>query len=181
MIAKQLNTIDQNTRLVEPNISRDSILGESWLNSELGRLTLQLMGNNEATIDEMLPTTVEKEAERIKDFIEGKDQLNWMIEHNGNVVGSIWVDLVDKPYLSSPSVHIMIGDSNMRGRGVGRSSALAVIDYLEEQGFKTIYTRYLLSNKGSEKLLNSLGFEIMGEPYSSDGLDFQNVSLKRDK
>ena len=104
MIAPQLETPRSNVRLIQPNIERDAQLSLSWLKGELGKNTLSLMG---ATNNNNSQTTLENEQERIKDFIEKDDQLNWMIQLGDKVVGSIWVDLKPTIELPAPAVHIM--------------------------------------------------------------------------
>jgi RimJ/RimL family protein N-acetyltransferase len=175
MKAPQLETKNPDVKLIEPNIERDAKLGVKWLNGKLGRATMRSMGNSEKTLDKMLPTTVEQEAERVRGFIERDDQLNWMIESKGKVVGSVWVDLDGSEDVPGPSVHIMIGDPDMRGRGLGTSAVSAVLRYLEEQGNNTIYSRRLTTNEGADKLLKSFGFTELGEPYTSDTREFQNL------
>ncbi|HSH55893.1 MAG TPA: GNAT family N-acetyltransferase [Candidatus Limnocylindrales bacterium] len=175
MKAPELKTKDASIKLIEPNVERDAELGVQWLNGESGRATLRSMGNTEEVIDTMLPATLEQEAERVRSFLVREDQLNWMIEYEGNVIGSVWVNLGDSKEVPGPSVHIMIGDPEMRGKGVGGSAISAVLEYLEEQGNKGIYSRHLTSNEGADKLLQSLGFVDVGEPYLSDSLEFQNL------
>ena len=124
------------------------------------------------------PTTLEKERSRVQDFITNPNQLNWMVSYNSRIIGSVWVDLKSKDHLNSPSVHIMLGDPIVRKQGVGSAVIDAVISYLKQQGYKQIYSRHLLLNKGSQKLLAKAGFISEGEPYKdSDDLNWQNVSL----
>ena len=178
MKAPELITPDVPIRLIEPNVERDGQLGLQWLNGQLGRVTMRSMGNTEETISKMLPTTIEQEEERVSSFLDREDQLNWMIEYEGKVVGSVWVDLVASEDLPSPSVHIMIGDPDMRGRGVGIATVGTVLEYLEKQGNDVIYSRHLVSNEGADKLLKSLGFTELDKPYISDTLEFQNLVRK---
>jgi RimJ/RimL family protein N-acetyltransferase len=172
-----LNTQNIDINLVPPNIERDAPLGVDWLSGNTGRDTLKLMG---VTDEYNKPSTLEEEKDRVKGFIDNTNQLNWMIQFKGNIVGSVWVDLKDSEYLPSPSVHIMIGDQSSRGNGVGTSSCKAVIEYLKnEKDYKKIYSRYLLLNSGSERLLTNLGFEKLGNIYAdSDGLEWQNALLQ---
>lgn len=178
MKAPLLETKNALIRLVEPNVERDAQLGVQWLNGELGRVTMQSMGNTDEEIESMLPTTLEKESERVKDFLDKDDQLNWMIEYEGKVVGTVWVNLNSSQDLPGPSVHIMIGDPDMRGKGVGGSTVSTVLEYLGEQGHDVIYSRHLTTNEGADKLLKSVGFTELGEPYPSDTLEFQNLVRK---
>jgi len=175
MKAPQLQTINPNILLVEPDIERDAQLGQHWLEGELGRNTLRLMGvankHNQST-------TLEQEKERVRDFIENADQLNWMIQLDHKVVGSIWVDLKSKDKVPAPGLHIMIGDPIVRGKGVGGASAVAVIDYLKQQGETAVYSRTLVNNTAAKKFLKSIGFVPEGEPYTDeDGLEWQNAAL----
>ncbi len=175
MKAPQLATNDTLVKLVEPDIERDALLSVEWLNGELGRMTMRSMGNTDEAIDKILPATIEQEAARVKSFIEREDQLNWMIECDGKVVGSVWVDLVDSEDLPGPSVHIMIGDPDMRGRGIGSSTVKTVLDYLEKQGSDVIYSRHLTTSTHADKLLKFLGFTDLDKPYVRDALEFQNL------
>ncbi|MBI1856836.1 GNAT family N-acetyltransferase [Candidatus Saccharibacteria bacterium] len=170
-----LETNNPDLKLVEPDIERDALNGVKWLEGDMGRATLQLMG---VADEHNKPTTLDEEKERVNDFLTRQDQLNWMIEYRGKVVGSVWVDLEASDFLASPSVHVMIGDPDMRGKGVGLASVSSVIDYLKDGGEKTVYSRYITTNIGSEHLLSKLGFENLGEPYSDGDLLFQNMKLE---
>ena len=175
MKATRLQTIEPNIILIEPDIERDAQLGQQWLGCELGRNTLKLMGvadkHNQAT-------TLEQEKERVRDFIENADQLNWMIQLDNKVVGSIWVDLKSKDKVPAPALHIMIGDQIARGKGVGGASAAAVINYLKQQGVAVVYSRTLVHNTTAKKFLNGIGLMPEGEPYTDeDGLEWQNAAL----
>jgi hypothetical protein len=173
MKATPLETNNPSVHLVEPELERDSQLGVEWLHGDIGRNTLQLMGVSD---NDNNATTLEQEKQRVTDFIERPDQLNWMIEYQGQVVGSIWIDLEPKDRVPSPAIHIMIGDPRVRGKSVGLSSTSKVVEYLEKQGNKSIYSRHLKKNDGARSLLDSLGFKDMGEPYTDeDGLEWQNV------
>ncbi len=175
MKAPKLRTEKENINLVEPNIERDAQKGVEWLSGELGKQTLQSMGVPE---DGIQPTTLNEEIERVKDFIEKPDQLNWMIAVNGEVVGSVWADLTPTEHLQAPSVHIMIGEPSARGEGTGAASVKSVIHYLLSQGYSEVYSRHLTSNKGASKLLSELGFVGDGSEYTDrDSLEWQNVKL----
>jgi RimJ/RimL family protein N-acetyltransferase len=174
MKAVHLETINPVVELVEPDVARDAALGVVWLEGELGHSTLALMG---VADKDNKPTSLEAEQERVRGFIERPDQLNWMIQYDGKVVGSVWVDLFKSDKLPAPSVHIMIGDPKIRGKGVGYSTISAVLEYLAAQGNKTVYSRHLTTNEGAKSLFESLGFSSLGDPYSaSNELEWQNVS-----
>lgn len=175
MKAGILATSNPSVILVEPNIERDSALGVEWINGPMGRETLKLMG---VTDKDNQPTTLQLEQERVQEFITGKNQLNWMISYKDKVIGAIWVVLQNSEYLKSPSIHIMLGNVNVRGQGIGTSAVESILKYLKLQGYNLVYSRYLLINAGSKKLLNNFGFEKDGESYSdADGLEWQNVTL----
>lgn len=175
MTADDLETSDSSVRLIEPNIERDAALGVEWLEGSEGRHTLQLMG---VADKDNKPTTFEKEKQRVDGFIHGKDQLNWMIEYKGKVIGGIWVDLKATSYIPSPHVSIMLGDRNVRGKGVGQVALKAVIKYLRQLGVTELYARHLTHNTASEALLQKLEFKQFGTTYSDeDTLEWQNVRL----
>jgi GNAT superfamily N-acetyltransferase len=153
-----------DVRLVEPDIERDAPISVQWLYGDHGRNTLQLMGVPDNDIQ---PTTLEQELQRVSDFITDANQLNWMIEYEDRVVGSVWVDL----------------DPTARGNGVGSSAMSNVIEYLEEQGHKYIYSRHITSNAGAKRLFEKLGFREFGPAYEDiDSLEWQNtVRLNRQR
>lgn len=171
-----LETADPQVHLVEPDIERDAALGVEWLGGDLGRNTLRLMGVTDGNNN---PSTLEEERERVHGFITKEDQLNWMIAYGGRVVGSVWVDLEPTQYVPAPAVHIMIGDPEARGKGIGSAAIKAVIDHLKLTGAAHVFSRHLVENAGAAHLLHYLGFTNLGEPYSDkDSLRWQNVSLK---
>ncbi len=176
MIVPKLETNNPLIQLVEPDIERDPPLSLHWLEGELGRNTLSLMG---VADEDNRASTLERECERIKDFIEKDNQLNWMVQLEGRVVGSVWVDLLSTEEVSAPALHIMIGDANARGCGAGSASVWAVADYLKQQGEEVLHSRRLVKNKVAAKLLEESGFELAGETYvDQDGLEWQNAALK---
>ena len=178
MKAIELETDNPDVRLVEPVIERDARLGVEWLHGDIGRNTLQLMGVSD---EHNKPSTLELEKERVAGFIERPDQLNWMIEYDSHIVGTIWVDLEPIHNVPAPAIHIMIGDSSVRGKGVGTSATTKVAEYLKEQGNKSIYSRHLTKNNIAKSLLESQGFKTYGEPYSDkDGLEWQNAKKQLD-
>lgn len=178
MKSLELHTDNPLVRLVEPKIERDAPLGVEWLQGDLGRNTLKLMGVSD---ENNKPTSLDHEKKRVAEFIEKPDQLNWMIEYEGRVVGSIWVDLEPSDSLPSPAVHIMIGDPNVRGKGIGFSATSKVVDYLKESGHTSVYSRHLVNNEGARNLLDMIGFKDMGKSYfDKDGLEWQNVEKQLD-
>lgn len=175
MKAPDLVTQNTHVRLIEPNVERDAPISVMWLDGELGRSTLKLMGvpdkDNHAS-------DLEKEKERVEEFLETTEQLNWAIAYDDSVVGAIWVDLIEKEGVPAPSVHIMIGEPSMRGKGVGSASVKAVIDYLNDQGELQVFSRHLADNTAATTLLKDMGFEPVGTPQTDqDGLVWQNVQL----
>lgn len=173
MKASNLLTDNPRVALVEPDVKRDAPISLKWLEGPDGCATLKLMGVPD---HEICLATIKQEEQRIKDFVDNPNQLNWMIKLNGKVVGSVWVDLNKKYCLPSPSVHIMIGSPSARGMGVGSSAMACVLEYLKGLGFSEVYSRHLCSNDNAKKLLRLMGFIDVGEPYTDkDGLEWQNV------
>ena len=172
-----LDTYNQDIKLVPPDVERDAPISVQWLEGDIGRETLKLMGN---TDDGNKPSDLEAEKERVRQFISSTDQLNWMIQLKDKIVGSVWVDLEDTDYLPAPAIHIMIGDPSARGHGVGNQACSSVIDYLKADGsYLHLFSRHLVHNKGASNLLHDLGFLELGKQYSdTDGLEWQNVALQ---
>ena len=173
MKAPILRSDNSKIVLIEPVIERDAQLGVIWLNGKPGRNTLELMGVQKKDIQK---PSIEVERERIKKFIEKDNQLNWMIEFDGNVVGAVWVDLEPTDYLPCPAVHIMIGEPKARGHRVGTESIKLVVEYLKNHGFEKLYSRILITNSVARSLLLDNGFKLYREQYSDyDGVEWQNV------
>ncbi|HSH31105.1 MAG TPA: GNAT family N-acetyltransferase [Candidatus Saccharimonadales bacterium] len=170
---QELKTDLPNVKLVKPDVERDAPLGVTWLEGEDGRKTLRLMGVTEVNNK---PSDLETERKRIQGLARS---LAWMIELDDKVVGAIWIDLEDTEYLSSPAVHLMIGDVRVRGKGTGSAALRAVIGYQGQLNkYEYLYSRYITLNKGSATLLERLGFEKLGSIYKDkDGLEWQNVRL----
>lgn len=162
---------------MKPNIEKDAQAGVDWLEGSAGRKTLRLMGNTEANNK---PSTLEEEKQRMRDFITATNQITWMIRRKGGTVGAVWIDLEDSEYLAAPAIHIMIGNPEARGKGVGEKVINAVIGWLkQEKNYPFLYSRHLVDNVRAAKLLKKLGFANFGSQYSDqDGLYWQNVRLK---
>lgn len=177
MFTTELQTSNPSVKLVKPDIERDAPLSMAWVKGKHGKNSLLLMGVPEHKIAEPTP---EMERERIADFLTKKDELNWMIELNNQIVGSIWVDLKPSEYLNAPALHIMIGNPSARNQGVGKSATMAVIEHLKQDGVKTIYTRHLASNQAAAAILASIGFTNDEEEYTdTDDLTWQNARLQK--
>lgn len=107
MRTTSLDTTNPAIHLIEPNIERDAPLGVTWLEGDIGRNTLKLMGVPDGN---KKPSSLEQEKERVAGFISSPDQLNWMIRYEDKVVGAIWVDLIENENVPAPSIHLMVGD-----------------------------------------------------------------------
>jgi RimJ/RimL family protein N-acetyltransferase len=163
MFVKEIICSD-GVRLIEPNVERDVELSVKWLSWASGRESLSMLN----TKSDGKPS-VDLETERIEGFINRQDQINWMIEHNGEVVGAIWVDLKPSEVIEAPIACLMIGEKESRGKGVGTIATQAVVDWLKGQGEKVVYSqRVLLKNERSLQMLAKLGFEKFGEPFRDD-------------
>ena len=176
----ELSTSIPELVLVRPNVDRDAPAGVKWLAGQEGRKTLQLMG----TADKYnKPSTLEDEKQRVRGFITSTNRETWMISYGGKVIGAIWIDLEGTEYLAAPSIHIMIGSPNTRGKGVGLAVMKSFIKRMEDEDKEgDLYSRHLLENEPITKLFRKIGFEDAGVPYEdSDGLSWQNVSYKLPK
>ncbi len=173
-----IQTSNPRIHLIEPSIERDAPLSVQWLQGEPGRTTLRLMGVSDS---DNKPSSLEQEKERVSSFISNEDQLNWMIAFDDRVVGSIWVDLVEKNLVPPPSIHMMIGAAAARGKGIGKAITPAVLQHLKQNGHDTVYSRHLITNEAVAHLLGNFGFKKMGQPYADeDGKYWQNVLLSFD-
>lgn len=162
--------------LVQPDVERDAPISVQWLDGDIGRNTLRLMGNTDKRNQ---PSTLEEEKKRVQDFIESKSQLTWMIKFQEKIVGTVWINLESSDYLPGPSIHIMIGDPSSRGHGVGLNTIKTVVEHLKSGGnYEILYSRHLVTNEVADNLLRDVGFENLGEEYKdSDGLGWQNEQL----
>jgi RimJ/RimL family protein N-acetyltransferase len=178
MIAPELVTELPGLRLIAPDVVRDAPNGVEWLRGAIGRETLGLMGVNDA---ENVESDLATETDRITHMIESEDELAWMLERDGKVIGVLEVRLKGDEYLRAPNINTMIGDPSARGQGVGTAAKRAVIDYMfHEYGAGELYSRHLTRNEISAAGLAKLGFQNDGDAYTdADGLEWQNMALRR--
>ncbi|MEI7489348.1 MAG: GNAT family N-acetyltransferase [Chryseobacterium sp.] len=176
MKAQEIKIPELNIKLIEPDADRDAQFSTVFLKGELGKQTMLLMGVPEEQIQEI---SLESEKERIRSFIENTDSLNWMIQKDDRVVGSIWVDLKFNNEVPAPSTHLLIWDPVVRGKGVGEASMKSVIRFLKDKGYKVIYTRTKTDNIPIINLLKKIGFTAYGHEYIDEhGISWRNQSLE---
>ena len=176
MKAQEINLPELNINLIAPDVDRDAKFSIDFLKGGLGKQTMLLMGVPEEQIQE---TNLETEKERIRSFIENTDQLNWMIQKDDRVIGSIWVDLKFNNEVPAPSTHLLIWDPAFRGKGVGEASLSAVIKLLKDRGEPVIYTRTKVDNIPIYNLLKKVGFKPYTDEYADEyGVIWRNLSLK---
>ncbi len=167
-------------QLLEPNIERDAQFALNWFTRPGGKQTLLSMGNAE---HEIKPSTLEDEKHTIAEFIDfekvGK-QITRMIVVDDKTIGAVWIELFENHNVKPPSIHIIIGDPEYRGKGIGASVMRAAVDYVRQSlNQKIIYSRHLVNNQAITNLTKALGFENNGEPYIDDnGLNWQNIKLE---
>jgi RimJ/RimL family protein N-acetyltransferase len=178
--APELLTSDENIRLIEPDVERDAPLSFEWLSGEQGRHSQRLLGVAEKDIH---PPTLDREEARVESFLDREDQLVWMIEVAGDVVGAVEVNLADSEYVPAPWITIFIGDHSVRGGGIGTTVMRAVVSWLVlERSVDLIFARYRIGNETSAQMLLKLGFENDGEVYADhDGLEWQNVIYRQEE
>jgi RimJ/RimL family protein N-acetyltransferase len=137
------------------------------------------MGNAEHEIE---PSTVESETAILREFIELEEeqkQITRMIVVNHMTIGVVWIELQENHGVHPPSIHIMIGNPDYRGKGIGKSVMQAAIDYVRgDLHLDTIYSRHLANNTAVASLNQSLGFEKDGSPYADEnGLVLQGIKI----
>lgn len=170
----------EDIHLLPPDVDRDAKFALAWFSRSEGKQTLLSMGNTEADIQR---STLEGERKIMQEFIElekaGK-QITRVVVVDDMTVGVVWVELFENHGVKSPSIHIMIGNPDYRGKGIGRVVMRSAIDYARDTlQSRTIYSRHLSGNVPVVKLNQSLGFINDGTPYEDEnGLIWQNIVMK---
>jgi RimJ/RimL family protein N-acetyltransferase len=164
---------------VKPDPERDAPFAVGWFASPHGKETLLKMGNPESSIKE---STLEGEKETLAKFLQLEQenkQLTWMIRADGKTIGAVWVEQEPTEHLAAPAVHLMIGDANYRGYGIGTAVIREMIEYAGSNlQAQTLFSRYLADNHAIAEVLRSLGFIHDGDIYMDDnGLEWQNVKI----
>jgi L-amino acid N-acyltransferase YncA len=88
----------------------------------------------------------------------------WLVaEREGEVVGYAYATAFNErpAYRWSISVSVYVAEA-ARGQGVGRALYQALFDRLRERGFRMACAGITLPNEASERLHESLGFELVG-------------------
>lgn len=159
--------------LIEIDTKRDAPLTMSWINAPGGLEMLRLMG---MIVPDNFKTSLEQETKTLQTIIDDQNEIAWMIELDGQVVGILEVHTVPFEGLPEPNISIIIGDASIRGRGVGTDSMNIAIQKVSSLGYRQIYARVLTHNKASLRMLNKLGFENLNKPYTDkDDLNWQNI------
>lgn len=60
-----------------------------------------------------------------------------MISVDGVTIGAVWLELIETRGVKPPSLHIMIGNSDYRGMGIGKIAMLEAIDLAKKQGLQS--------------------------------------------
>jgi RimJ/RimL family protein N-acetyltransferase len=175
-----MKTNDPAIQLLPPNVERDVPFTLSWFERPEGRDTLLSMGNAEHEIE---PATRESERGILREFIELEEeqkQITRMIVVNHMTIGVVWIELQENHGVHPPSIHIMIGNPDYRGKGIGKSVMQAAINYVRDDlHMDTIYSRHLANNTAVASLNQSLGFEKDGSPFTDkNGLVWQGIKKK---
>lgn len=174
-----MKSLHTDIQLLKPEVDRDTPFAHSWFTRPEGHATLLSMGNSENEIE---PSTLEGERAIMQEFIDLEDsgkQITRVIVADGKTIGVVWIELFENHGVKSPSIHIMIGNPDYRGKGIGRSAMQSAINYIRDVlKLKTVYSRHLADNIAVTKLNESLGFKKDGAAYKdSDGLAWQNIVL----
>lgn len=175
-----MKVIQGDIKLLPINVERDAPFAHSWFTRAEGRDTLLRMGNAE---HEIMPSTLAGERATMQEFIEleaQNKQITRAIVIDDVTIGVVWIELFENHGVKAPSVHIMIGNPDYRGRGIGGESMNRMIEYVhDELHFSTVYTRYLADNVAIARVNKALGFMNDGMEYTdSNGLLWQNAVLK---
>jgi len=174
-----IQTSIDELKLEEPDPIRDAPFALGWFEAPHGRETLLLMGNADHEIS--TPSLAGEQA-TLREFIDLKaqgKQLTWMIRIDNQTIGAAWIDLLENHSVKSPSIHLMIGAKEYRGRGIGKATMSALIEYVQTHiETPAIYSRHLTTNSVVAAMNRSLGFANDDIPYADEnGLEWQNVKL----
>ncbi len=165
--------------LLKPDVARDAPFAFDWFNRPEGKQTLLSMGNAEHEIGE---PTLKGEKATIQEFIDLEKenrQITRMIVVDNVTIGAVWIELFENHGVRPPSVHIIIGNPDYWGKGVGTSAMQSAIHHaIHELGAAKVYSRHLSSN-GSMLAVNAkLGLKADGDVYKDkNGLVWQNVKF----
>lgn len=174
-----MKTDREDIQLLVPSVERDAPFTLDWFSRSEGKQTLLSMGNVE---HEIATPSLDGEKVTIKEFIDlEKDnkQITRMIVVDGITIGAVWIELFENHGVKSPSIHIIIGNPEYRGKGIGTSVMKVAINYaIDILGATTIYSRHLSSNKNITAVNKKLGFQADDGAYvDENGLVWQNVKL----
>lgn len=164
-------------QLLTPDVERDAVFAHTWFTRPEGRATLLSMGNAEHEIEEMTLDDHRQIMQEFLDFEKEGKQITRVIVADSKTVGVVWIELYENHGVKAPGIHIMIGDPNYRGKGVGKIAMGSMLDYVRDVlKYKMIYTRHLANNLPVAKLNETLGFVKDGEKYKDEnGLEWQNI------
>lgn len=88
----------------------------------------------------------------------------WIIQVNDSSwtrdVGWLGISGLDSWY---PDVGILIGETTLWGRGVGKKALLMAIAWLRKEGYQRARASILENNERSQRLFQSVGFKRIGE------------------
>lgn len=174
-----LQTLLPDLSLISPNPLLHAPITLSWFTSENGKETLLLMGNAEHEIE---TPSLESERQILQEFVDlesKNEQLTWMVKFRQRIVGVAWIELTENHNVYPPSVHLMIGDKDYRGKGIGKVVMQTLLQYIKDHiDSRVIYSRHLTSNIVVANMNRGLGFVNDKEPYvDNNGLEWQNVKL----
>ena len=158
--------------LAQIDIEHNARLGVQWLNAPYGVETLRLLGN---VIPDDFKTTYEDEVDRLTKITQDANILSWSISYENTILGDAEARLTEFEGLKAPNISLFIGDITMRGRGIGTSVLLLIMDELTIKGYSNVYARALTRNMASMAMLQKAGFIADGTTYTdSDNLVWQN-------
>jgi len=130
--------------------------------------------------DKSVPT-IEEEVIYLEASAKNDSSLHWAIHFEGNCVGSVSIENISW-MLRTCELGLFIGESRLWSKGLGKDTALTVIDFVfKEYAFEYITAVYFDGNYGSEALQSSLGFEEVGRLHNgifSDGEMHDHVIME---
>lgn len=122
-----LSTSLAGLTLIEPVPAQHAPITLGWFEADYGRETLLLMGNAEHEIEKPSLASEMKVLEEFVELSRKNEQLTWMMQFENMIIGVAWVELVENHTVPPPSAHLMIGNKEYRGRGIGKATMQALI------------------------------------------------------
>lgn len=116
------------------------------------------------TIEDKSGLDIEKAYEKLEFFISNDNNLTFVAECEGNIVGfiSVFIRKTILHTLPSALIEELVVDKNYRGKGIGKRLIEAVIKKCEELNIGEIEVSTEITNINAREFYKSMGFKEKG-------------------